>query len=483
MPAQQAVVDHSGGPLLVLAGPGTGKTTTLVESVVERIERRGVAPDRILVLTFSRRAAADLRARIADPARPDHGHAAGHDLPRVRLRAAAPVRRPGRPGDRRPGPAGPAAHRARAGVPGPRDPAGQPRDAPGGLAGLAGPRLPDPGVRRGGPGGAGPGPAAGHGSESTWSRPARPPAARSGWARASSSRSTSTCSTPRGCWTTPSWCTAAGSCSPTPRSCSRLRTELGLGVRRRVPGHRPGPGPAAAGASPATGATWWWSATPTSRSTPSAAPRRAASSTSPTASAPPAGAPAPVRALATTRRFGPVLLAASRNVARRLGVPRALPGDVFAGFREPRPAPGLAARVGAGLHLHQPRRRGRAHRGDPAQRPPARRPALGRDGGAGPGRPVHDPGSDPGADRGRRTGRGGRGRDPARGQPGRPSAAAGPPGRGSRLCGHPGRGAGAAQLTARRDGQHGRPPARPGAARGRAGRAGRRRRCRGRRSS
>ena len=63
--AQQAVVDHPSGPLLVLAGPGTGKTTTLVESVVERIERRGVAADRILVLTFSRRAAADLRARIA----------------------------------------------------------------------------------------------------------------------------------------------------------------------------------------------------------------------------------------------------------------------------------------------------------------------------------------------------------------------------------------------------------------------------------
>jgi Tfp pilus assembly pilus retraction ATPase PilT len=43
--SQQAVVDHAAGPLLVLAGPGTGKTTTLVESVVDRIERRGVAPD------------------------------------------------------------------------------------------------------------------------------------------------------------------------------------------------------------------------------------------------------------------------------------------------------------------------------------------------------------------------------------------------------------------------------------------------------
>ncbi len=63
--AQRAVVDHPGGPLLVLAGPGTGKTTTLVESVVSRIETRGATPDSILVLTFSRRAAADLRTRIA----------------------------------------------------------------------------------------------------------------------------------------------------------------------------------------------------------------------------------------------------------------------------------------------------------------------------------------------------------------------------------------------------------------------------------
>ncbi len=62
--SQLAVVAHPGGPLLVLAGPGTGKTTTLVESVVDRIERRGTAPDRVLVLTFSRKAAADLRTRI-----------------------------------------------------------------------------------------------------------------------------------------------------------------------------------------------------------------------------------------------------------------------------------------------------------------------------------------------------------------------------------------------------------------------------------
>ncbi|WP_189189384.1 ATP-dependent helicase [Streptomyces albiflavescens] len=61
---QRAVVDHRSGPLLVLAGPGTGKTTTLVESVAARIARDG-DPERVLVLTFSRKAAVELRDRMA----------------------------------------------------------------------------------------------------------------------------------------------------------------------------------------------------------------------------------------------------------------------------------------------------------------------------------------------------------------------------------------------------------------------------------
>ena len=61
---QQAVVDHAGGPLLVLAGPGTGKTTTLVEAIVDRIERRGADPEQVLALTFSRKAAEQLRDRV-----------------------------------------------------------------------------------------------------------------------------------------------------------------------------------------------------------------------------------------------------------------------------------------------------------------------------------------------------------------------------------------------------------------------------------
>ncbi|WP_229808370.1 ATP-dependent helicase [Actinomadura livida] len=61
---QRRVVEHAGGPMLVLAGPGTGKTTTIVEAVVDRIENRGADPERVLVLTFSRKAAGELRERI-----------------------------------------------------------------------------------------------------------------------------------------------------------------------------------------------------------------------------------------------------------------------------------------------------------------------------------------------------------------------------------------------------------------------------------
>nr|WP_245727949.1 ATP-dependent DNA helicase [Streptomyces vietnamensis] len=61
---QREVVEHTDGPLLVLAGPGTGKTTTLVEAVATRMEN-GADPERLLVLTFSRKAAVELRDRMA----------------------------------------------------------------------------------------------------------------------------------------------------------------------------------------------------------------------------------------------------------------------------------------------------------------------------------------------------------------------------------------------------------------------------------
>ncbi|MEU7589475.1 ATP-dependent DNA helicase [Micromonospora sp. NPDC049230] len=60
---QAEVVGHTDGPMLVLGGPGTGKTSTLVEAVAARVTE-GVDPERILVLTFGRRGATALRQRI-----------------------------------------------------------------------------------------------------------------------------------------------------------------------------------------------------------------------------------------------------------------------------------------------------------------------------------------------------------------------------------------------------------------------------------
>ncbi|MDO3702392.1 ATP-dependent DNA helicase [Micromonospora sp. C28SCA-DRY-2] len=62
-PVQAEVIGHTDGPMLVLGGPGTGKTSTLVEAVAARVAE-GVDPERILVLTFGRRGATDLRHRI-----------------------------------------------------------------------------------------------------------------------------------------------------------------------------------------------------------------------------------------------------------------------------------------------------------------------------------------------------------------------------------------------------------------------------------
>jgi DNA helicase-2/ATP-dependent DNA helicase PcrA len=60
---QLAAVTHPGGPLLVLAGAGSGKTTTLSRRVAWLVEQ-GVAPERVLLLTFTRRAAREMLGRV-----------------------------------------------------------------------------------------------------------------------------------------------------------------------------------------------------------------------------------------------------------------------------------------------------------------------------------------------------------------------------------------------------------------------------------
>src|SRR5262245_48521442 len=62
-PDQRTAATHGDGPLLIVAGAGTGKTTTLAARVSWLIGERGVPPERILLLTFSRRAAREMLAR------------------------------------------------------------------------------------------------------------------------------------------------------------------------------------------------------------------------------------------------------------------------------------------------------------------------------------------------------------------------------------------------------------------------------------
>ena len=59
---QRRAVTFGDGPLLVIAGAGTGKTKTLACRVAYLIAK-GVDPDRILLLTFTRRAAAEMISR------------------------------------------------------------------------------------------------------------------------------------------------------------------------------------------------------------------------------------------------------------------------------------------------------------------------------------------------------------------------------------------------------------------------------------
>ncbi len=63
---QARAVEHAGGPMLVLAGPGTGKTRVITHRIAHLIRERDVRPGSIVALTFTVRAAESLRLRLAE---------------------------------------------------------------------------------------------------------------------------------------------------------------------------------------------------------------------------------------------------------------------------------------------------------------------------------------------------------------------------------------------------------------------------------
>ena len=63
-PSQEEAIRHTDGPMMVLAGPGSGKTTVITHRTKYLIEEKGIDPGHILVITFTRAAAREMQERF-----------------------------------------------------------------------------------------------------------------------------------------------------------------------------------------------------------------------------------------------------------------------------------------------------------------------------------------------------------------------------------------------------------------------------------
>ncbi|MBL0731754.1 MAG: UvrD-helicase domain-containing protein, partial [Desulfosarcina sp.] len=61
---QQRAVLHENGPIMIIAGPGTGKTRTLTSRIAHLINKKKVPPENILAVTFTIKAAEEMRSRL-----------------------------------------------------------------------------------------------------------------------------------------------------------------------------------------------------------------------------------------------------------------------------------------------------------------------------------------------------------------------------------------------------------------------------------